>query len=78
MEIVNAVQHNGLVVAAVAYSAGLASANVPLLVSKFIGLPVVSKWIRANPAVAEAIVNELKKDVDAAVVVPDPTAKPAP
>ena len=52
------------------FAAGLAIANIPLLVQKFVELPWISAWIRRNPKVAEAIVEELKKDVDAVAEAP--------
>lgn len=54
---------------AVVFSLGLAAGNIPLLVRLFISIPGVSAWIRSHPATAEAIVNELKTDVDAAVKI---------
>lgn len=77
-DLINAVNSNGLAAAAVAFGLGLAAANVPLLVQKFIELPWVSKWIRNNPKVADAIVDELQKDVHALADAPGLPPAPAP
>lgn len=62
--IINAVNSHGLAAAAGGWALGLACANVPLLVKAFVTWKPISMWIKANPAVAEQIVDELKKDVD--------------
>lgn len=72
----NAVQHNGAAAAVIAYGLGLASANIPLIVQKFVQFGPVSKLIRKNPAIAKEIVAELQKDVDA--VADAPAGKPTP
>jgi hypothetical protein len=76
MQIINAIQTNGLAASSIAFGLGLAAANIPLLVQKFVELPWVSAWIRRNPKVAKAIVAELQKDVDA--IADAPAAAPAP
>ena len=65
MQIINAIQTNGLAAGAAGIAIGLAAANIPLLVQKFVQLPWISVWIRRNPKVAKEIVDELQKDVDA-------------
>jgi hypothetical protein len=75
MDIINAVNAHGIAASGVAFALGLAAANVPLLVQKFVELPWISGWIRKNPATAKAIVAELQKDVDAvADAAPAPKA----
>jgi hypothetical protein len=78
MNIINAIQSNGLVASAASFAAGLACANIPLLVQKFVELPWISAWIRKNPATAKAIVAELEKDVDAVADAPATTPAAAP
>ena len=57
--------HNPLLVYAAGAASGLAVANMPLLVRKFVGSKWVTAIIRKDPALAKAIVSELQKDVDA-------------
>ena len=65
MQIINAIQTNGLAAGAAGIAIGLAAANIPLLVQKFVQLPWISGWLRRNP---KEIVDELQKDVDAVAV----------
>jgi hypothetical protein len=55
---------NPVVVASVSFAAGLAAANVPLIVKTVVCSKPISLWIKAHPEVAEQIADEFKKDVD--------------
>lgn len=72
---INAIQSNGFAMTAIGFAGGLATANMPLLVRKLVGLSWVTALIRKDPALAKAIVAELEKDVDAVADAPAPSAQ---
>jgi hypothetical protein len=64
MDIINIVQSHGLVGTGFGFAAGLAAANVPLIIQTIVGSKLVTAAIRRNPKIAKEIVAELQKDVD--------------
>ena len=65
MNIINAVNANGIVASAVSFSAGLAAANYALIIQWVVNSKWVTAAIRKDPTLAKAIAAELNKDVDA-------------
>ena len=74
MNIFDVVQHNGIAGTAAGFAIGLACANVPTIIHFVVTSKVISAWIRKDPALAESIVNSLKKEVDAVEAADIPTA----
>ncbi len=78
MNIIGAIQSNGIVMTGVGFAAGIAAANVPLIIQKFVGSKWVTAAIRKDPKLAKAIVAELQKDVDAVADAADVPASLGP
>lgn len=75
MNIVNAINSNGLAASAASFAAGLAAANYALIIRWIVNSKWVTAAIRKDPALAKAIVAELQKDVDS--VADAPASAPA-
>ena len=70
MQIINAIQSNGLAASAASFTAGLACANYALIIRWLVNSKWVTAAIRKDPKLAEEIVAELQKDVDAVADAP--------